>query len=284
MKKNSSKNASIIIFSPFGNTLKVGKYIQKALTELNQHCELINLTGKSWSQISSFDYSMIEKNDLLVIGTPVYAWKIIEPIKIFIENLPVNENYRIAFFTTYGSITGYTLLQGVKLLEKKGYGVLSCLKVAARHSMIFNEEEDPYNNRPNQQDIEIIQIFSELIIKTLNNFPNGNLSLEKLDYHSWKVKYLYKFLIKQFGMALLPKTYFNSKKCIQCGKCVEACPIQIIKLDPYPVKSGKCIKCYNCMWTCPQKAVFSRTFKLFEFLHKLLSKIYHEIPETKIYN
>ncbi len=277
------KHISIMVFSPFGNTLKVGKYIQKALTESNQHCEIINLTGKSWNQISSFDYSMIEKNDLIVIGTPVYAWKIIEPIKIFIENLPSNENYRIAFFTTYGLITGYTLFQGVNLLEKKGYKVLSCLKVAARHSMIFNEEEDPYNYRPNQQDIEIIQIFSELITKTLNSFPNRTLSLEKLDYHSWKVKYLYKFLIKRFGMALLPKIYFNSKKCIQCGKCIEACPIQIIKLDPYPKKFGKCIKCYNCMWTCPQKAVYSRTFKLFEFFHRILGKYYHEIPETKIY-
>jgi len=38
-KNNNSKYISIIIFSPFGNTLKIGEYIQKILTESNQQCK-----------------------------------------------------------------------------------------------------------------------------------------------------------------------------------------------------------------------------------------------------
>ena len=284
MKKNdNSKKISIIIYSPFGNTLKVGEYIQKVLTESNQHCKLFNLTGKSWNQILSFNYSLIGKSDLLVIGFPVYAWNPIEPIKVFINNLPMNKNGKTAIFTTYGLITGYALFQGTNLMQKRGYKVLACLKIAARHSMIFKKEEDVYWNRPNQLDIKKVQKFSKLIIKILKDFPNRELTLKKLDYHSWKVKLLYKFLIKRFGMALLPNTSFNSKICIQCGKCAKACPVQIIKLDPHPKKFGHCIKCYNCMWICPVNAVYSRTFRLFNFFHRVLSNIYHEIPETNIY-
>ena len=282
-KNNNSKYISIIIFSPFGNTLKIGEYIQKILTESNQQCKLFNLTGKSWQEILSFKYSLIEKSDLLVIGSAVYAWKVVKPIKMFIDNLPINKNGKAVFFTTYGLITGYTLFNGANLLRKKGYKVLACLKVPARHSMIFKKENDIYLNRPNQQDMKKIRKFSKLIIKLLNKFPNWELSFKKLDYHSWKVKLLYKFMIKRFGMALLPSTYFNHKKCIKCGKCAKACSVQIIKLVPYPKKFGHCIKCYNCVWSCPVDAVKSRTFWIFHFFHKFLGYIYHEIPETKIY-
>jgi ferredoxin len=274
---------SVIVFSPFGNTLKIGEYIQKVFTDSYQQCKLFNLTGKSWREISTFNYSLIEKDNLLVIGSPIYSWKVVEAIKKFIDNLPKNRNCKIALFTTYGMITGYALLQGANLLQKRGYKVLACLKVAARHSMIFKKEEDVYWNRPNQQDMKKVRIFSKYIIKILKKFPDRELSLKKLDYHSWKIKLLYKFLIKRFGMALLPNTHFNPKICTQCGKCVEACPVQIIKLIPFPKKFGHCIKCYNCMWTCPVNAVYSRTLKLFNFFHKILGIIYHEIPETKIY-
>lgn len=89
-KNNNSKYISIIIFSPFRNILKIGEYIQKILTESNQQCKLFNLTGKSWQEISSFKYSLIEKSDLLVIGSAVYALNVVKPIKMFIGNLPIN--------------------------------------------------------------------------------------------------------------------------------------------------------------------------------------------------
>lgn len=281
--RKNLNNISIILFSPFGNTLKIGEILRKNLVDLNQYCEIYNLTGKSWREIFNFDYSLIEKSDLLIIGSPVYAWRIVEPIRIFINNLSLKQDRKAAFYTTYGLITGYVLLEGMKLLQKKGYKVIASLKIAARHSMIFKKEEDVYWNRPNQQDMKKVQAFTKNIIKILKKNPNKKLALKNLDYHSWKVKLMYKFLIKRFGMALLPNTYFNSTICIQCGKCAKTCPVQIIKLDSYPKKFGHCIKCYNCMWVCPENAVYSRTFRLFNFFHRVLSKIYHEIPETKIY-
>ena len=282
-KVNNLKKISLVLFSPFGNTLKIGRYIQKILIEYNQYCELIDLTGKSWDEISNFDYSLIEKSNLLIIGSGVYAWKPIKPIKTFINNLPINNNGKATIFTTYGLITGYALLEGAKLLQNRGYKVLAGLKIAARHSMIFKSEDDIFFNRPNQQDLGKVRIFSKLIVKILNHYPNWELSKKKLDYYSWKVKIAYKFIIKRFGMKLLPSIYFDNKKCIKCGKCAKACPIEIIKLVPYPKKFGHCIKCYNCAWNCPVKAASSHSFGLFHFFHKILGIMYHENPETQIY-
>lgn len=50
----------------------------------------------------------------------------------------------------------------------------------------------------------------------------------------------------------------DSKKCIGCGACVSACPVNAISLD----KDGKaqidpkiCIKCGTCQAICPVNAI-----------------------------
>ena len=43
----------------------------------------------------------------------------------------------------------------------------------------------------------------------------------------------------------------NKKKCTGCGKCVEACPFNVmVKAEESPVTS-KCIACGKCAKACP---------------------------------
>jgi uncharacterized protein (DUF362 family)/NAD-dependent dihydropyrimidine dehydrogenase PreA subunit len=45
-------------------------------------------------------------------------------------------------------------------------------------------------------------------------------------------------------------------KCSKCGICQEHCPMEAIKLDPYPVVDPeKCISCFCCMELCPNTAL-----------------------------
>jgi Fe-S-cluster-containing hydrogenase component 2 len=56
-------------------------------------------------------------------------------------------------------------------------------------------------------------------------------------------------------------TYFiretDLEKCIGCGKCVEICPVQAIKMEgDYPlVDKDWCIGCGVCAVPCPSSAV-----------------------------
>ena len=46
------------------------------------------------------------------------------------------------------------------------------------------------------------------------------------------------------------------KKCTKCGICEEHCPVNAIKLAPFPIiDKKKCIRCFCCMEVCPQHAL-----------------------------
>jgi ferredoxin len=50
-------------------------------------------------------------------------------------------------------------------------------------------------------------------------------------------------------------------KCTRCRWCEFNCPVNNIKLDPYPVLGDRCIRCYRCFSGCPEHA-FSADMRL----------------------
>lgn len=48
----------------------------------------------------------------------------------------------------------------------------------------------------------------------------------------------------------------DAARCIQCGACVRACPVNNLSLCGGEIKAaGKCALCYRCVNLCPQKAL-----------------------------
>jgi len=67
---------------------------------------------------------------------------------------------------------------------------------------------------------------------------------------------------KVFRNALYRRPMIDPTKCIECGICVNACPVQGKALSfkdkkkPPVYDYSKCIRCYCCQEMCPQKAIY----------------------------
>ena len=80
-------------------------------------------------------------------------------------------------------------------------------------------------------------------------------------------------IAENFGFAaafrglILRKPIIEKNKCVECGICVEACPVEdkavnFISEDikkPPEFDYKKCIRCYCCQEMCPQKAIKVKT-------------------------
>ena len=52
-----------------------------------------------------------------------------------------------------------------------------------------------------------------------------------------------------------------SSACIQCGKCVEVCPMQNVSMTDEEIRfNGRCIMCCRCWTFCPEKAIYGEGY------------------------
>ncbi len=274
----------IVTFSPHGNTRSVAERILKIFDEERLDVSLIDLTGGGVEEFQEFDFSKMPPFDLLVVASPIYAWKIILPLEVFLSNMPDGRGKYAALAVTYGGVTsGHALYNAAKLLGEKGIPTLGAVKVVASHSNVLDEEKDPFSNHPDESDLEVVDAFARGVIEKME-IEKG--CREAILPDTFRPRFL--------PVRLLSKTYFSKRhsrkfppgirfvhgKCTQCGRCVRACPVNIITMDPYPAKNGTCIKCHNCKRVCPKGAVKSTgLWRKFVF-HYCMLKL-HSLPFIK---
>jgi ferredoxin len=272
----------IITFSPHGNTRRVADRIFEIFHDERLDVSLIDLTGRRIEEFEKFDFSKIPPFDFLVVVSPLYAWKIILPLEILLSNMPDGRGKYAALAVTYGGVTsGHALYNAAKLLGEKGISTLGAVKVVASHSNVLDEKKDPFIKHPDGTDLEMVEAFAHGMIEKMGSECRESISPDTFRPQFLLVRLLSKtYFSKRHSRKFPPGIRFIHKKCTQCGRCVKACPIDIIKLDPYPTKDGTCIKCHNCKRVCPKGAVKSTgLWRKFVF-HYCLLKL-HSLPFIK---
>lgn len=107
------------------------------------------------------------------------------------------------------------------------------------------------------QDIEIMGDDVNVLTNKTFNVIRKPVKSENFGYAAW------------FRRGLLRKPEIAEDKCVKCGICVEACPVEgkavdfesedVYKSNPPVFNYKKCIRCYCCQEMCPKKAINVKT-------------------------
>jgi ferredoxin/flavodoxin len=290
-------NAAIILFSPSGNTKRVGELLQTCLEKNQIKTHTVNLTGDkkyfTTNDHQAFLKETVKAHDLLFVGAPVYTHHLQYHVQDLIKNLPppTGDWGEIAIpFVTYGGVSsGIALDEAGKLLRKSGRKVLLSLKVSSSHHMTKAFMDHEYNQ--GKPEAEMITAIEELVkrVKLVNphNLKDNSKNLKYQDFKTYLLANLV-FKEKVWHQKRYPKVVIVDAKCLKCGKCVEVCPVCHLEQsnDKSVIRNeaSQCIHCFNCIFACPQKAIYPAgdLASAREFMHRMLKKAKEE-PETCLY-
>jgi len=263
-------NISIVVFSPTGNTLKVGRMLAASLQEAGVRVQLLDVTRQEQAfrdnGFRDFLNAHLEPHDVLCIGGPVYAHHMQYNVLDLIASLdPPNTrwgSYAVPF-ATYGTVSsGVALAETAHALHESGRIPALAMKIDARHcySEIFGVEIN--EGMPGQEAHPHVQEFAHRIMKLPTAKQVTNLALSSDLYYlgrldRWKAKTILRERL--FHRVAYPKLRFDPDACTGCARCVDVCPVGRLSLhDGQAVVEDDCpacIHCGACITTCTQHAI-----------------------------
>lgn len=220
-----------IIFSPVGGTQKAMDMLTENFSENKMDIDLTDAK-------INFEGIVLNSEDIAVIAVPSYGGRVPSLAAERLKKISAKST-KCIIMCVYGN-RAYedTLIELKDIAEKDGFNVIAAISSVAEHSIIHKYAK----GRPDDADRAELHSFAEQIIKKLDSEePNttpvipGNRPYKKAG-----------------AAILIPKT---SKKCDNCGICSLRCPAQAISYEKdRATDSKKCIECMRCVEICHKSA------------------------------
>ena len=203
------------------------------------------------------------EEDLLILGTPVYAGRI--PNKILPDvDRSFEGNGTLAVAVSVFGNRNYDdgLMELALLLENHGFCVAAAAAAAARHAF----SDDIGAGRPDKQDEEELRVFARRAAEKIKEFSgkekivSGNKSscgvsaLQITGHNPVGPYYTPLRADGQPAKFLKAKPVTDENLCNRCGTCAQVCPMGSISREDPSVVNGICIKCQACIRSCPAQA------------------------------
>ena len=184
---------------------------------------------------------VMEMNDLLIVGVPVYAGRVPANALDGLGRFKGRETPAI-IVCVYGNRDYDDALTELRdIVRDNGFKVISAGAFIARHS-IFPEVG---HGRPDGEDMLVIRDFSE----------KSRELLKQLTEVSSLPDVVIKGNMPYRVPGSIPLKPGGNKKCNKCGTCVKLCPAGAISADsPRKTDKNKCFSCGRCIVVCPQNA------------------------------
>lgn len=224
---------NLVYFSPTGNTRKTVEGVAKGIGIKAYHHDLTVKESREEERVFT-------KDDLVIVGSPVYAGRIPEIEEGVFRGLK-GDNTPVILIVNYGNREYEdSLLELKNIMKNQGFIPIAAGAFIGEHSYSTSIA----TNRPDKEDIEKMIDFGEKIKAILEGEIDLNNELKVSGNYPYKD-----------GMAFMPFAPEANEDCTSCGLCVGMCPTEAILEDnPKETDATKCIKCFACIKICPYKA------------------------------
>ncbi|MBR4391709.1 MAG: EFR1 family ferrodoxin [Bacteroidales bacterium] len=236
----------IFYFSGCGNSRHVAETIATSL-----HDTLVFIPEAA--RENRYEYALSE-GERLGFVFPIYAWAPPKLVLDFVKKLQLASMPDYVYFAcTCGDECGKTENFFRKAMEEKGWSLSACFSMKMPETYIGMPGFKLDTEEKAAQKIEATEATMKRNIPRLIN--KEQFSEMDLGKAAWLKSYV---INKSFNKYATDdsKYHVDLKKCISCGKCVEVCPLQNIKLPQgEPVWHGHCTMCMACYHHCPVNAI-----------------------------
>ena len=231
----------ILYFSGTGNS----KYVAQRMAEaLNQSLLSMN------DRIRSHDTSPVETDERLVIVTPTYAWRIPRVVSEWLGKTTLTGAERIWFVMDCGSEIGNAAGYNRQLAAQKQLQYMGTAQIIMPENYIamFNAPQKEQARSIVEQAEPVLQkVLTQL--KAGQEFPPPRDNLYDRFMSGPVNPVFYRFFVKA-------EAFRSTDACIGCGKCLELCPLNNIRLENgEPVWGKNCTHCMACICYCPKEAI-----------------------------
>jgi ferredoxin len=225
-----------------------------------------------------FDRSRLASVDLIIVGSPVYYYDVPCNFRQWLSTMPDIEGVPVAAFVTYGGEGGNQHNAACALMDlmvaRKGapvaletFGNMSTYPPT--WTMGYEERILNYSFLPDEATFSRVRTFA---IQAQEAASRGRTI-------AYDTHFDFRDAIKGSfalwaGFKLFSGGYsIDEKKCINCGTCVEKCPVGAVDLPAKSISSDACIACMGCVNNCPVDAINitfmgKRLYGFFEFLKR----------------
>ncbi len=111
--------------------------------------------------------------------------------------------------------------------------------------------------RPITKNKELVKKAEKKIYSAVKSIKNGNPPQEGLGFLCHIAGLLgQRLYFQRKTRHYSDKLEINNRKCIGCGKCVLACPMENLTISDNIAKANnRCTMCYRCINICPKQAI-----------------------------
>lgn len=245
---NQIRTVTIAYFSGTGGTKAAADCMRELFQQNESKVNTIAITSKSTNEVGA--------TDLLVVLSPVYAFRLASIVEKWIKKLPKTNPTKAAIISVSGggevSPNTACRVKGKQILNQKGYHVVyeNMLVMPSNFATIA---EDTINYR-------LIQILPSKIEQMVKQLLAGEGHITTPQYKDRIIASLGKG--EHVGARIMGASMSVSSDCNQCSLCIRNCPTKNISMKQGNLSFGfSCIMCMKCIYACPKKALLPRIGK-----------------------